>query len=222
MQPDRLRRIDRVHMSSHLTPAIATAFTVFLARADHKAVVCELSPPTFCHQPLNIGPPSPHGGPSTYYYLLHAAQVGVPRHRPQWPLLPSNLHRTGLPSPLKRVGCPRGIGYPRCHGVPKAIGISWPFASWVKKILSRPGLVRSINRSFPLTCMVRGDAYPVAGGNWTPLTIALANFHRLARSPAGLGVLSMANGDDKAMDTLRTLWKSNWEVLLSTSTSHSF
>ena len=52
MQPDRLRRIDRIHVSSHLTLAIATAFTVFLAMADHKAVVCELSPPTFCHQLL--------------------------------------------------------------------------------------------------------------------------------------------------------------------------
>ena len=49
--------------------------------------------------------------------------------------------------------------------LPKATGISWPFASWVKNILSRPGLVRSINRSFQLTFIIRGDAYPVAGGN---------------------------------------------------------
>ena len=28
----------------------------------------------------------------------------------------------------------------------------------------------------------------MAGGNWTQLTISLANFHRLARSPAGLCV----------------------------------
>ena len=31
----------------------------------------------------------------------------------------------------------------------KATGISWPFASWVKYILSRPCLVPSIDRSFP-------------------------------------------------------------------------
>ena len=88
--------------------------------------------------------------------------------------------------------------------LPKAIGISWPFTTWVKNILSRPGLVRSINRSFPLTLIVRGDAYPVTGGNWTQLTISLANFDRLARSPAGLWTLSMASCDDKAMDTLGT------------------
>ena len=107
-------------------------------------------------------------------------------------------------------------------GLPKATGISWPIASWVTYILSRPGLVRSINRNFPLTFIVRGDAYPVAGGNWTQLTLSLANFDRLARSLAGLWVLSMANCDDKTMDTLGTLWKSNWEVGLSPSTFRSF
>ena len=106
--------------------------------------------------------------------------------------------------------------------LPKAIGISWPFASWVTYILSRPGLVRSINRTFPLTFIIRGDAYPVAGGNWTRLTISLADFKCLARSPAGLWVLSMANCDDKAMDTLGTSCKSNWEVGLSPSAFRSF
>ena len=96
------------------------------------------------------------------------------------------------------------------------------FGSWVTYILPRPGLVRSINRNFPLTFIVRGDAYPVAGGNWTQLTISLANFDRLARSPEGLWVLSMANCDDNAMDTLGTLWNSNWEVGLSPSAFPSF
>ena len=101
-------------------------------------------------------------------------------------------------------------------------GISWPLASWVTYILSQAGLVRSINRNFPLTFNGRGDAYPVAGGNWTQLTISLANFDRLARSHAGLWVLSTANCDDKAMDTLRTSWKSNWEISLRPSAFHSF
>ena len=68
---------------------------------------------------------------------------------------------------------------------------------------------------------VRGDAYPAVRGNWTPLTISLANFDRLARSLAGLWALGMANCDDKAMETLGTLWKSNWEVP-SPSAIHSF
>ena len=74
----------------------------------------------------------------------------------------------------------------------------------------------------PIDFIVQGDAYPVAGLNWPQLTISLANFDGLARPLAGLWVVSMANCDDKAMDTLGTLWKSNWEVLLSPSAFHSF
>ena len=96
--------------------------------------------------------------------------------------------------------------------LPKATGISWPFSKYIL-----PGWVRSIARSFLLTYIIRTDVYPVAGANGTQLTISLANFDRLARSPAGLWVLSMANCDDKAMDTLGTLWKDNWKVFLSPS-----
>ena len=62
----------------------------------------------------------------------------------------------------------------------------------------------------------------MARGNWTQITVSLANFDGLARSPAGLLVLSMVNCDGKAMDTLGTLWQSNGEVLLSPSAFHLF
>ena len=60
------------------------------------------------------------------------------------------------------------------------------------------------------------------GGTWTQRTISSANFDRLPRSPVGLWVLSMANLDEKTMDSLGTLWKSNWEVFLSSSAHHPF
>ena len=94
------------------------------------------------------------------------------------------------------------LDHPVAMVLPKATRISWTFSSWVKYILSRPGLVRSIICFFPLVYIIREDTYPVAVCNWTQLTISLANFDRLARSPSGLWVLSMANCDDKAMDTL--------------------
>ena len=132
----------------------------------------------------------------------------------------SEYHRTMPGGPYTRPLCTEQ-DFPVATVLPKATGISWPFASRVKYILSRPGLVRSTTRTFRLTFIVQGHAHPVAGGNWTQLTISLANFDRFARSPAGLSVLSMANCDDKAMETLGTLWKSNWKVFLSSGAHRS-
>ena len=42
-----LRRIDRLHMSASLLPHVSEAFTAFVARADHKAIVVAYFPPTF-------------------------------------------------------------------------------------------------------------------------------------------------------------------------------
>ena len=67
-----------------------------------------------------------------------------------------------------------------------------------------------------------GRCLPRGRGQLDPTHHLQANFDRLARSPAGLWVLSMANCDDKAMDSLGTLWKSNWEVGLSSSAFRSF
>ena len=110
----------------------------------------------------------------------------------------------------------------RCHGVAQGhrdlmalrlMGHIHPLPAGLGAV-NQPQLSIDVHRP--------GDAYPLAGGNRTQLTISLANFDRLARSPAGLWVLSMANCDDKAMDTLGTLWKSNWEVGLSPSAFHLF
>ena len=42
-----LRRIDRFHMSSALISHVSEAFTAFVAKADHKAVMIVCSPPSF-------------------------------------------------------------------------------------------------------------------------------------------------------------------------------
>ena len=55
----------------------------------------------------------------------------------------------------------------------------------------------------------------MARADGTQLLISLANFDRFHRSRAGLRVVSMTKGDDKAMDTLGTLWKDGWKVFLS-------
>ena len=155
-----------------------------------------LLPPTaMCELVLNLRAPNSSWRTLSELYTLrkleyHCTVAGGPHSQPI-------CTERDFQARWKELVAPVQLDDPVTTVLPKATRISWPFASWVKYILSRPGLVRSINRSFPLTFIVREDAYPVVGGNWIQLTISLANFARFARSSAGLWVLSMANCDDK-------------------------
>ena len=195
-------------------------FTQTTGEACKAAAASPLPPTAMCELVLSMRAPKSLWRTLSELYMLrkleyHRTVPGGPYSRPI-------CTERDFQARWKELVAPVELDHAVATVLPKATGIRWPFASWVKYILSRPGLVRSINRNYPLMFIVRGDANPMAEGNWTELTISLANFDCLARSPAGLWVLSMANCDDKAMDTLGTLWKSTWEVLLSPSAFRSF
>ena len=202
----------------YVNSSTSTHTTGEACKASVQAYATSLLPPTaMCELVLNMRAPKSSWRTLSELYTLrkleyHRTVPGGPYSRPI-------CTERAFEDRWKELVAPVQLDEPVATVLPKATGISWPFTSWFTYILW-PGLVRLID--FPLTFIVRGDAYPVAGGNWTQLTSSLANFDRLARSPAGLWVLSMANCDDKAMDTLGTLWKSNWEVLLSRSAFPSF
>ena len=94
-----------------------------------------------------------------------------------------------------------------------ASGRSWPVHSWARYIQSRPPLVDTIDGNRPLTFIVRGDAYPCAGGCWTQLSIGLLNQGKRGRTPAYLWVIGMATCGDKDMAALATIWAENLQVL---------
>ena len=96
---------------------------------------------------------------------------------------------------------------------PPASGRSWPVHSWARYIQSRPPLVDTIDWNQPLTFIVRGDAYPCAGGSWTQLSIGLLNHGKRGRTPAYLWVIGMAVCGDKDMAALATIWAGNLQVL---------
>ena len=199
--------------------ATSTHTTGEACKAAVEAYAASLLPPTaMCELVLNMRAPKSSWRTLSDLYTLRKLEY----HRtvPSGPYFRPICTERAFQARWKELAAPVQLDDPVATVLPKVTRISWPFASWVTYILSWPGLVRSTNRTFPLTFIVRGDAF--AGGNWTQLTISLANFEHLARSPAGLWVLSMANCDGKGMDTLGTLWKSNWEVLLSPSAFHSF
>ena len=70
----------------------------------------------------------------------------------------------------------------------------------------------TIDWTRPLTFIVRGDAYPCAGGSWTQLSIRLLNHGARGRTPGYLWVIGMAVCGDKDMAALATIWADNLKV----------
>ena len=82
---------------------------------------------------------------------------------------------------------------------PPAKGGGWAVHSWACYIQSRPPLVETIDWDRPLTCIVRGDAYPCAGGSWTKFSTGLLNHGKRGRTPTYLWVIGRAVCSDKDM-----------------------
>ena len=92
---------------------------------------------------------------------------------------------------------------------PPASGRSWPVHSWARYIQSRPPLVDTNDWDRPLMFIVRGDAYPCAGGSWTQSSIGLLNHGKRGRTPAYWWVIGMALCGDEDMAALATIWAEN-------------
>ena len=131
---------------------------------------------------------------------------------------------TGLPVPRpipsrdkftdtrKELVKPLALDPPVCMPEPPTSGRSWPLQFWARYIQSPPPLVDTIEWKQPLTFLLRGDAYPCAGGSWTQLSIWLLNHGAEARTPAYLWVIGMAVRGDNDMAALATIWSKNLQV----------
>ena len=167
----------------YVNSATSTQTTGEACKAAVEAYTASLlpPPPAMCELVLNMRAPKSSRRPLWELYTLH--KLVSHRTVPVGPYSRPICTEWDFPARWKELVAPMQLDEPVATVLHKATGISWPFASWVTYILSRPGLVQPMNRNVPLTSMVRGDAYPVAGGNWTQLTISWANFDRLACPP---------------------------------------
>ena len=105
-------------------------------------------------------------------------------------------------------------------------GVSWPISSWVDYIESRPALRDAIDFAGPtempgLHLIIRGDGYPVAGGSFCHLSIALANHGPNARRPAMVWPIGLATCPDSKMQDLGVMWANNIAVCASKGTGRS-
>ena len=124
----------------------------------------------------------------------YTAATGLPFPRP----IPSHDRFMDTWKDLVKPPCPWRI--PR------------PLQSWARYIQSRPPLVDTIDWKRPLTFLLRGDAYPCAGGSWTQLSVGLLNHGARGRTPAHIWVIGMAVCGDKDMAALATIWSKNLQV----------
>ena len=95
---------------------------------------------------------------------------------------------------------------------PKATGVSWPRASWLRYIAGQPPLCRMIDWSFSLTFIAKRDGCPGAGGEWPQLGVSIVNMGLWGRIPARVRVIGLSICGDNQMAMLATLWKANIEV----------
>ena len=109
----------------------------------------------------------------------YSAATGLPFPRP----IPT---RDTFMDTWKELVTPVDLRPPVSVPDPPASGRSWPLPSWARYVQSRPSLVETIHWTRPLTFIVRGDAYPCAGGSWTQLSIGLLNHGARGRTPAYL------------------------------------
>ena len=114
----------------------------------------------------------------------YTAATGLPFAKP----IPT---REALTDARKELVTPLDLRPPVSVPDPPASGRSWPLPSWARYFQSRPSLVDTIDWTRPLTFIVRGDAYPCAGGSWTPLSIGLLNHGARGRTPVYLWVIGM-------------------------------
>ena len=86
---------------------------------------------------------------------------------------------------------------------------SWPLQSLACYIQLRPPLVDTIDWKRPLTFLLRWNAYPLADGSWTQLSMGLLNHGARGRPHAYLWVIGMAVCRDKDMAALAIVWSQN-------------
>ena len=145
----------------NVNTASSTHTTGEACKAAVEAYAASLLPPTaMCELVLNMRTPKSSWRTVSELYTLrkleyHGTVPGGPYSCPI-------CTERDFQAPWKELVAPVQLDEPVATVLPKAGKISWPFASWVTYILSRPGLVRSINRNFPLMfmdgCSFREDA----------------------------------------------------------------
>ena len=145
--------------------------------------------------------------PNRYAVLqIFMTQVGTTfsaKARIDWqPRIPSSQHMEQAWTQLVEA---MQSDYPEIDKEAQAVGISWPLPKVFKFIEQHPIFHQHWDSSMPVMPIIRGDAFPISGTQWSQISLTFGNWEALARNLSH--TFGVAYTDDKDASVLARLWE---------------
>ena len=150
--------------------------------------------------------------PRNRYAILQnvMTQVGTTfsaKARIDWqPRLPSRQHMEQAWTQL--VGAMQ-LNYPEIDKEAQAVEISWPLPKVFQFIEQHPIFHQHWASSMPVMLSIRGDAFPISGTQWSPISLTFGKWGALVRNLSHTFIIGVAYTDDKDASVLARLWDKN-------------
>ena len=107
------------------------------------------------------------------------------------------------------------LDYPKIEKESRAVGISWPLPKVFQFIEQHPIFHQRWDSSMSVMLIIRGDAFPSSGTQWSQISLTFGNLGALARNPSRTFIIGEAYTDDKDASVLARLWDKNIQVCCS-------
>ena len=98
------------------------------------------------------------------------------------------------------------LDYAKIDKEAQAVGISWALPKVVQFIEQHPIFHQRWKWSMPVMLMIRGDAFPFSGTQWSQISLTFGNLGALVRNLSHTLIIGTAYTDDKDASVLARLW----------------
>ena len=107
------------------------------------------------------------------------------------------------------------LDYPKIDKEAQAIGISWPLPKVFQFIEQHPFFHQHWDSSMPVMLIIRADAFPYSGTQWSQISVTFGNWGALARNLSRTFIIGVAYTDDQDASVQARLWEKNIKVCCS-------
>ena len=98
------------------------------------------------------------------------------------------------------------LDYPKIGKEAQAAGIAWPLPKVFQFIEELPIFHQHWDSSMLVMLIIRGDAFPISGTQWSQIALTFGNWGALARNLSHTFIIGVAYRDDKDASVLARLW----------------